>query len=240
MTAEQIEQKFNGKETLQSLKEQFNEHKKNNNELFLRNKYMAGSIIDQDTILTKLKIYGDVERQINATEAESRAILQSKLPNKQKLLQLEKALKQATIDINMEELKSIVIKKDLAKVQELLSQAMAKHLTVTKAETVAVTAKAQAYGYAKTAAQGFSGGLMGISMLAPMIIGGQEGMRISMVATTLSMIPMIATMAKATWAMAIQSAEALKLSVAMTACGCFWTHNSSPRCILSVRLYHGD
>ena len=28
MTAEQIEQKFNGKETLQSLKEQFNEHKK--------------------------------------------------------------------------------------------------------------------------------------------------------------------------------------------------------------------
>ena len=54
---------------------------------------MAGSIIDQDTILTKLKIYGDVERQINATEAESRAILQSKLPNKQKITATRKGTK---------------------------------------------------------------------------------------------------------------------------------------------------
>ena len=215
MTAEQIRQKYGDKATEASLKKQYDEHKKINISLINRNKYMAGSIIDQDTILTKLKIYDDVEKQINATEAESRAILLSKIPNKQKLLQLEKALKKATIDINMEELKSIVIKKDLAKVQELLSLAMAKHLTVTKKQTVAITASAQAMGYAKTAAQGFSGGLMAISMLAPMVMGGQEGMRVSMVATTLSMIPMLLTMGKAIWVMGAASVAALQLSGAM-------------------------
>ena len=215
MTDEEFKAGNYAKDHAATVWKRYQNEKKINDQLFNRNKYMAGSIIDLDTVLTKLKIYGDVEKQINATEAESRAILMSKLPNKQKLLQLEKALKQATIDINMEELKSIVIKKDLAKVQELLSQAMAKHLTVTKAETVAVTAGAQAMGYAKTAAQGFSGGLMGISMLAPMIIGGQEGMRISMVATTLSMLPMIGTMGKATISMAAASVAALQLSGAM-------------------------
>ena len=70
-------------------------------------------------------------------------------------------------------------------------------------------------GYAKTAAQGFSGGLMAISMLAPMVMGGQEGMRVSMVATTLSMIPMLLTMGKAIWVMGAASVAALQLSGAM-------------------------
>jgi len=198
------------------LKKKWKEHQAITQQMEAQAFYMHSSIMDLDTHITKLKIYDRVEKEITVTRSKARSILDSTATTTGKMTALNELLRESNIKLSMAELRRTVTTGDLDLAMKRLETSMQKVILAEEKKNVAITKGAKAYGYAKTGAQAYSGGLMAISMLAPMIMGGQEGMRISMVATTLSMVPMIFTMGAATIAMMKTSLAALQLSAAMT------------------------
>ena len=170
---------------------------------------MRGEAMHLDTIIAKMKAYGQIEKEIAAEKTRINALLDEQKYTSADLLYYEDLyLKQLGKEINMSEMtvkqqkkigrellaKILLEEKDLKLLQQK-NDAMAR----LAAKTFTGAQRMESFGH------GVSGGLTSLGMMLPMMsqmTGNARLMRASMTAMSLSMVPMVANMAKGAYATA--------------------------------------
>jgi len=187
--------------------------RKKSKELLNERKYIAGSIMDYDTMIYKKQLELNLTKEYTALRKFAAAAEKGQQMTLEEIVRLE----QLSVALG------VVLNQDIVEgnsLRERQRQILREQVNIEKEINAAVELRqskgkidmmqnATAMQKAKVAGMGFAATLNMMSMVIPMVTSSENGMRMSMIATTLAMFPMIMQMGKATLSMAQMGATAM-------------------------------
>ena len=198
---------------LQTAQLNFSEAKKTVKALKNQREEIVKMLMAYDTMLLKRRAEYNLTREHNYLKKVTKLNEEDRADNIQRIVALEQilvdlGLMENTNDreqLTLEQRKSDILKHQVAIEQQINDAVEARQILGKRDLMESATAMQKA----KVAGMGFAASLNMLSMVIPMVVQGENGMRMSMIATTLAMFPMIAQMMKATISMAQLGATAL-------------------------------